>query len=66
MPSAPTAGDITVCYDGSLNTGTATPGAGETIVWYTAPTGGTVTTAPSGTAVGISTAYVAAKNTNNC
>src|SRR4029079_18921061 len=62
-PNAPTAGNVTVCFDGAAHTGTATPGAGETIVWYTALTGGTVTTAPSGTAVGTYTAFAAAHNT---
>ncbi len=63
LPSAPTAGNVTVCYDGSVHTGTATAGSGETIVWYTASTGGSVTVAPSGTASETYTAYAGSKNT---
>jgi hypothetical protein len=67
LPAAPTAGDVTVCFDGSAHTGSATAGGGETVVWYDAPTNGNVVTAPSGTAAGIYTAYAAAKNTTtNC
>jgi hypothetical protein len=63
LPSAPTGNDVTVCFDGAVHTGSATAGAGETIVWYDAPTAGNITTAPSGTAAGTYTAYAAAQNT---
>ncbi len=67
LPSAPTAGDVTTCYDGAEHTGSATGGVGETIVWYTAPTGGSLTSAPSGTVSGTYTAYAASRNTlSNC
>jgi hypothetical protein len=57
LPAAPTAGDVSVTYDGSVHTGTATPPTGSTIVWYTASSGGTVTTAPTGTNTGTYTAW---------
>ncbi len=63
LPSAPAAGDVTTCYDGAEHTGSATGGVGETIVWYTAPTGGSLTSAPSGTVSGTYTAYAASRNT---
>ncbi len=67
LPSAPAAGDVTTCYDGAEHTGSATGGVGETIVWYTAPTGGSLTSAPSGTVSGTYTAYAASRNTlSNC
>jgi hypothetical protein len=67
VPNAPAAGTVTVCYDGNPHTGTATAGAGESIVWYTTDAGATTTSAPSRTAAGSSSAYAAAKNnTTNC
>jgi hypothetical protein len=57
LPDAPTAGNVTITYDGSVHTGTAVPPSGSTIVWYTASSGGTVTTAPSGTNTGTYTAW---------
>ncbi|MDR1552529.1 MAG: Ig-like domain-containing protein, partial [Prevotellaceae bacterium] len=63
IPNAPTANDITACYDGTTYTAGATAGENETIVWYTTSSGGTTTTtAPSRSAVGTTTAYAAAKN----
>src|SRR6185369_10020405 len=61
QPGAPSAGNVIACFDGVAHTGSATAGAGESVVWYDAATGGTVTSAPTGTAVGIYTAYAAAK-----
>lgn len=61
LPVAPTAGDVSVTYDGSVHTGTATPPASSSIVWYTASTGGSVTVAPSGTNVGTYTAWAGSK-----
>jgi hypothetical protein len=64
LPDAPTAGNVTVCYDGSTYTGSASVGTGQTVVWYTTATGSIITTAPSGSAVGVYTAYSAAKITS--
>jgi hypothetical protein len=61
LPGAPSAGNVIACFDGNVHTGSATAGAGESVVWYTAATGGSTTTAPSGTGVGTYTAYAAAK-----
>jgi hypothetical protein len=67
LPGAPSAGNVIACFDGNVHTGSATAGAGESVVWYTAATGGSTTTAPSGTAVGTYTAYAAAKiDTTGC
>lgn len=63
LPEAPTAGNVTVCFDGISHNGSATVGAGETVVWYDAVTGGNVTGTPSGNAVGTYLAYAAAKIT---
>jgi hypothetical protein len=46
LPGAPSAGNVIACFDGVVHTGSATAGAGESVVWYTAATGGSVTTAP--------------------
>jgi len=62
LPSAPTAGDVTVTYDGAAHTGTATPAGGSGVKWFTAASGGSVTSPPSGTNVGTYTAYAAATN----
>jgi hypothetical protein len=61
LPGAPSAGNVIACFDGVAHTGSATAGAGESVVWYDAATGGSTTTAPSGTAVGTYTAYAAAR-----
>lgn len=61
LPAAPTAGNVTVTYDGAAHTGTATAPDGSTVVWYTASTGGSVTVAPTGTNVGSYTAYAQSK-----
>ncbi|MDR3226732.1 MAG: gliding motility-associated C-terminal domain-containing protein, partial [Prevotellaceae bacterium] len=67
LPNAPTANNDTVCYDGSTHTASANVGNGETVVWYTAASGGNITSAPSRSSVGTTTAYAAAKNnTTNC
>ena len=63
LPSAPTGIDVTACSDGSAHTGSATVGTGQSVVWYTLASGGSVTTAPSRTGVGSSSAYAAAKIT---
>ena len=67
LPIAPTKVNVTECFDGNVHTGSATAGAGESIVWYDAATGGNIITAPSGTAPGTYTAYAGSKNnTTNC
>src|SRR5207249_4986348 len=63
LPSAPTGIDVTACSDGSVHTGSAIVGTGQSVVWYTLASGGSVTTAPSRTGVGSSSAYAAAKIT---
>jgi hypothetical protein len=57
LPTAPTAGDVNIPYDGLLHTGTAAAPGGSSVVWYDAETGGNVTVAPSGTNVGTYTAW---------
>ena len=57
IPAAPTAGNVSTTYDGSLHTGSATPPEGASVVWYDESTGGIVTSAPSRTSVGTSTAW---------
>ncbi|HPS31201.1 MAG TPA: MBG domain-containing protein, partial [bacterium] len=65
--SNPTANDVTVTYDGSSHSASATPPADSSIVWYTAETGGSITTAPAGTTVGTYTVWAQANhNTYSC
>ena len=59
----PVAGSNSYMYDGTGKTASATVGAGETVDWYAAAIGGTVISAPSGTNVGIYSAYAEARNT---
>ena len=68
LPAAPTGTSATRCGTGTV-TLTATPGTGETIDWYSAPTGGTLLsststayTAPSITAPGTYNFYIQARN----
>jgi hypothetical protein len=37
-PVLPNAGNVIACFDGVAHTGSATAGAGESVVWYTAAT----------------------------
>jgi len=53
----PIAGNITTVYNGEVHTGTATVPLGASVVWYDAPVGGNVTTAPSGINAGTYTAW---------
>ena len=62
LPDTPSEGNINVMYDGSPHAGTATVPTGFTVVWYTAATGGTVTGPPSGTNVGVYTAWAESVN----
>jgi len=57
LPAAPTAGNVTVTYDGTSHTGAATAPEGSSVVWYDAPTGGNITVAPMGTNVGTYSAW---------
>jgi hypothetical protein len=34
LPGAPSAGNVIACFDGNVHTGSATAGAGESVVWY--------------------------------
>jgi len=63
LPNAPLAVNINTTYDGTVKTGAATVGTGEVVDWYTTQTGGTITTAPSGTNAGTYTAWAEARNT---
>ena len=56
-PSSPTASNVSTTYDGLPHTGSATPPEGSSVVWYDALTGGSVTSAPSRTDFGTSTAW---------
>ena len=57
----------TVCPGGTpaTLTASATATAGNTIVWYTAPTGGTVVLNPTQSTVGTITYYAAARNSSS-
>ncbi|MDZ4328996.1 MAG: MBG domain-containing protein, partial [Flavobacterium sp.] len=63
LPVAPNAGNYSGAYDGLPHVGSAVAGAGETIDWYTTLLGGNPTSAPSGTNVGVYSAYAEARNT---
>ena len=65
LPNVPTAGNVTIIYDGISHTGSATPSvpASEVIDWYDASTGGNPTTAPSGVDVGTYSAWAESRNT---
>ncbi|MDI5889429.1 hypothetical protein QLS42_16340, partial [Flavobacterium sp. LB3P48] len=67
LPVAPNAGNYSGAYDGLPHVGSAVAGAGETIDWYTTLSGGNPTSAPSGTNVGVYSAYAEARNiTTGC
>jgi PKD repeat protein len=63
IPAAPTASNVTTCYDGTNKTATAIVGGGETLIWYDAAANGNITTAPSGSNANVYTAYAIARNT---
>jgi hypothetical protein len=65
LPAAPTLGTNTHTYDGTVKTAIANPPVGASVVWYDAATGGSVTTAPSGTNAGTYTAWAEAVNDEN-
>jgi uncharacterized delta-60 repeat protein len=64
-PSAPTANNTTVTYDGTAKSASATAPVGALVTYYTAATGGTETTAPSATNAGTYTAW-AESSLNGC
>ena len=61
IPDAPIGENVTVTYDTSEHTGTATPPSNSSIVWYDAETGGNTTVAPHGTNVGTYSAWAESK-----
>jgi hypothetical protein len=63
LPDAPTANNVTVCYEGKEHAASATVGSGQTVVWYSAATGSTTAIQPRRTESGITTVYAAAKIT---
>jgi hypothetical protein len=66
-PSAPTAINATVTYNGLSQTTGATVPPGLSIVWYDAEAGGNVTTQPAGKDYGTYTAYAeAVDNVSGC
>jgi uncharacterized repeat protein (TIGR01451 family) len=64
-PAAPVAVNVTVDYDGLTHAGSATVGAGETVDWYTAATGGTPTSAPAAINPGVYSAWAEGRNTTS-
>lgn len=66
LPATPTVTNSNneFCFDGTTKTATAGVTSGNTLLWYTAATGGTGSpTAPGGSAVTNTTYYVSAVNT---
>ncbi|TVQ15832.1 MAG: hypothetical protein EA361_05100, partial [Bacteroidetes bacterium] len=59
-PEAPVANNVTVCFDGTPHSASATVAAGTTLVWYTTQFGDVETIAPTATAAGEYTAWAAA------
>lgn len=62
LPDAPDANNVTVNYDGLSHTAGASVPPGISVVWYNAPTGGSVTTQPAGISCGTYKAYAEAVN----
>ncbi|MCG7858897.1 hypothetical protein MD537_18110, partial [Flavihumibacter sediminis] len=69
-PPAPTVTTpVVYCRTATASPLTATPASGNTLLWYTAPTGGTGSTiapTPSTATVGSVTYYVSQRTTDNC
>jgi gliding motility-associated-like protein len=59
LPDGPTANNVINCFDGTEYTATATAPAGSSVVYYTAETDGSLTTAPAATNPGTYTAWAA-------
>jgi uncharacterized repeat protein (TIGR01451 family) len=67
IPAAPVANNVTVNYDGSVHTASASVASGQTIDWFTGATNAIATTAPSGIAAGTYSAWAQARNsTTGC
>jgi hypothetical protein len=64
LPDAPTANNVTACYDGNAHTGSAS--SSYQIVWYASSTGSTPASQPSQTYPGTSTAWASARNAEGC
>ena len=68
-PAAPSTSPIAYCQNSTATALTATSGTGNTVRWYTVPTGGTASTTaptPSTTATGNTTFYASQTNSNGC
>ena len=66
--TAPTAGNVTVTYDGLPHSATASVSSGQTVDWYTAATGGSLllsgsTSSPTATAAGTYIYYARTRST---
>jgi gliding motility-associated-like protein len=69
VPAAPTVANVTYCINGTATALTATAATGNSLVWYTAATGGTgSSTAPTPTTSvgGVTTYYVSQVNSTGC
>lgn len=72
LPANPTANNVTVTYDGASHTASATSSTftetseDAVISWYTTSNGTTTTTAPTGTNVGVYTAWAEASYQSGC
>jgi len=62
LPASPTAGNVTVTYDGLFHNAEGSVPNGILIVWYDAAAGGNVTTQPTGKDFGNYTAFAEAVN----
>ena len=65
VPQVPVVDDLTVTYDGNLQTLNATVPTGFTVRWYDAASGGSVTSAPSATNAGTYTGWAVSVDGNN-
>ena len=61
LPNTPTSIPRLIVYDGTAHSGIANAGTGESIFWYTAPTGSTISSVPTQTNVGKKESYAEAK-----
>ncbi|MGQ7871068.1 MBG domain-containing protein, partial [Sunxiuqinia sp. sy24] len=63
LPAAPTANHVNTSYNGNEQSASASAPSGIEIDWYTTETGTETTTAPTGTDVGIYSAWAEARST---
>ncbi|MFM1930156.1 MAG: hypothetical protein RL387_1484, partial [Bacteroidota bacterium] len=61
LPNTPTSTPQIVVYDGNAHSGIANAGTGESIFWYAAATGSTISSIPSQTNVGKKESFAEAK-----